>query len=182
MAVGQADRLVPMLEDVLAKGGVSWPQISAIGVGIGPGNFTGIRISVAAARGLALALAIPAIGVTVLEALAFDTKGEVLVTLDGRLGRLYAQRFCDGLPMEAAKLCDYADLDGHPARCIGFDNEAIARRLNGSAGSSRTTPAPAFIARIAASRLSEPQPKPAPFYLRQADAAPSLQPTLIITP
>ena len=41
----------------------------AIGVGVGPGNFTGIRIAVAAARGLALALDIPAIGVTGFEAI-----------------------------------------------------------------------------------------------------------------
>ena len=62
MARGQAEHLMPMLEEVLAAQGLTWADLDAIGVGTGPGNFTGIRISVAAARGLALGLGIPAVG------------------------------------------------------------------------------------------------------------------------
>ena len=69
MGRGQAERLVPLLEEVLAEGGVTWRDLDRIGVGIGPGNFTGIRISVSAARGLALALDIPAIGVSSFDAI-----------------------------------------------------------------------------------------------------------------
>ena len=56
MGRGQAERLFPLLEELLAEGGVTWRDLTALGVGTGPGNFTGIRISVAAARGLALSL------------------------------------------------------------------------------------------------------------------------------
>ena len=59
MARGQAEHLMPMLEEVLAAHGLAWRDLDAIGVGTGPGNFTGIRISVAAARGLALGLGCP---------------------------------------------------------------------------------------------------------------------------
>ncbi len=182
MAVGQADRLVPMLEEVLAEGAVSWGDLDAIGVGIGPGNFTGIRISVAAARGLALALDIPAIGVTVLEALAFGSAGEVLVTLDGRLGRFYAQRFLNGSPVDAALLCDIGDLAAIPASCLGFENSRVADVAGGTIGTDRTIPDPLAIAWIARGRMDKVQPSPAPFYLRLPDAAPSTQPTLIVTP
>lgn len=72
MAKGQAERLFPLLEEVLAEAGLSWSDIDAIGVGIGPGNFTGVRISVAAARGLSLSLGIPAVGVPATEAAACD--------------------------------------------------------------------------------------------------------------
>jgi len=51
MGRGQAERLMPLLEEVLESGGVTWRKLARIGVGTGPGNFTGIRISVAAARG-----------------------------------------------------------------------------------------------------------------------------------
>ena len=59
MARGQAERLVPMLEEMLAEAGLGWRDLDALGVCTGPGNFTGIRISVSAARGLALALDVP---------------------------------------------------------------------------------------------------------------------------
>lgn len=72
MAKGQAERLFPLLGEMMAQAGLSWPDLDALGVGIGPGNFTGVRISVAAARGLALSLGIPAVGVSATEAAACD--------------------------------------------------------------------------------------------------------------
>ena len=51
MARGQAEHLFGMLEEMLAAEGLVWGDLDVIGVGIGPGNFTGIRIAVAAARG-----------------------------------------------------------------------------------------------------------------------------------
>ena len=68
MGRGQAERLMPLLEEMLADAGAAWRDLARIGVGVGPGNFTGIRISVSAARGLALALGVPAIGVTTFDA------------------------------------------------------------------------------------------------------------------
>jgi tRNA threonylcarbamoyladenosine biosynthesis protein TsaB len=55
MAKGQGERLLGLCGDVLAQANVAYDDLTAIAVGIGPGNFTGIRISVSAARGLALA-------------------------------------------------------------------------------------------------------------------------------
>lgn len=69
MGRGQAENLMPLIEDMLSSADVTWADLDRIGVGIGPGNFTGIRISVSAARGLALALNIPAIGVSTFEAI-----------------------------------------------------------------------------------------------------------------
>jgi len=62
MQKGQAEHLMPMIGAALAEAHVSLHDLDCIGVGIGPGNFTGVRISVSAARGLALALAIFAAG------------------------------------------------------------------------------------------------------------------------
>jgi tRNA threonylcarbamoyladenosine biosynthesis protein TsaB len=93
MEKGQAERLIPLLEEVLAEGGLEWADLKAIAVGTGPGNFTGVRISVAAARGLALGLGIPAVGVTRLEALAYGLPRPLRVIEDARRGDVYVQDF-----------------------------------------------------------------------------------------
>jgi tRNA threonylcarbamoyladenosine biosynthesis protein TsaB len=67
---GHAERLLPMLRDVLAEAGVEIADLALLAVTIGPGTFTGIRIGLAAARGLALASGLPLVGVTSLEAVA----------------------------------------------------------------------------------------------------------------
>ena len=43
MARGQPERLFPLLGELLAGAGVDWRDLSVIGCGTGPGNFTGIR-------------------------------------------------------------------------------------------------------------------------------------------
>tara|TARA_R110002124_G_scaffold64985_2_gene177425 strand:+ start:226245 stop:226973 length:729 start_codon:yes stop_codon:yes gene_type:complete len=69
MSRGQAERLVPMINDLLEQSGVSYAQIDAIAVSNGPGAFTGLRIGLSTARALALALDVPVIGFSTLDIL-----------------------------------------------------------------------------------------------------------------
>ncbi len=156
MTKGQAERLMPLLEVLLAAGGIGWTDLSALGVGTGPGNFTGVRISVSAARGLALALKIPAHGVTGFEATADGLPRPCAVTIPAMRGQLYLQRF-DPDPAAPEILGEAGlpqDLPVHP--CLPPEQLAIA------------------IARAAA-RRPVGQERPAPLYLRPADAAPPRQ-------
>ncbi len=177
MAKGQAERLFPMLEEMLARHGAGWRDLAAIGVGIGPGNFTGVRISVAAARGLALSLGVPALGVSRLEALAHGLPRPVVAAEDARRGEVYCQGFGpDTAPALAA-------LDAAPAAraFVGSAAEALAAR-HGGAALAPAMPLAEAIARIAAARRSTPGPRPAPLYLRAADAAPPADPAPVIVP
>lgn len=175
MAKGQAERLLPLLEEILAEAGTTWAELTAIGVGTGPGNFTGVRISVAAARGLSLALGIPAVGVTVFDAQAYGLPRPLAVAQDARREEVYLQIF-DGsghrpqvLPVAEARaqLAPLARLQG--LAVIGSAAEALGQptRLR------QAVPLVEAIARIACDRAATEQPRPAPFYLRGADAAPS---------
>ena len=154
MTRGQAERLMPLLEEVLAEGNVTWRDLTAIGVGVGPGNFTGIRIAVSAARGLALGLEIPAVGVN-----GFDARQAA-----GTLPAISAPR--DQMYI--------APSDG-PARLTTLeDAQDTANRLgltllaeNNPQGLAES------IARQAAARYATTTEPPAPLYLRPADAAPS---------
>jgi tRNA threonylcarbamoyl adenosine modification protein YeaZ len=182
MEKGQAERLVPMLEEVLAEAGAAWSGLAAIGVGTGPGNFTGVRISVAAARGLALALKVPAIGVSVLEAMALGTEGPVLVQLDARRGQVYRQRFdAQGAHGPGLFQADDPAPGATGATVIGDAAAALAQRTGGSVAAPRHHLAVA-IALIAAARAKTPQPRPAPLYLRPADAALPSDPPPVILP
>ena len=169
MATGQADRLLPLLEEMLAGAGIHWRNLAVIGVGTGPGNFTGVRISVAAARGLALGLGIPAMGVTTFEAMALGAARPVLVRLDARRGHVYAQVFGDA-PSAARLISTEEEAPTPPGTTVlGFGSDAAPR-----------DPLAVAIARIARDRLGEPHARPAPFYLRGADALPPSDPPPVI--
>lgn len=171
MAKGQAEALMPMLEGLLNEVGLVWKDVSAIAVGTGPGNFTGVRISVAAARGLALALGVPAVGVTTLEALAHGLPRPVLVLEDARRGEVYVQEFTSVGPKPAA-LMALTDVTLEPGmRHLGSAAEALEYRAL-EKPLKPLFPLAEAIARIGAIRARTPQPRPAPFYLRGADAAP----------
>jgi tRNA threonylcarbamoyladenosine biosynthesis protein TsaB len=175
MDKGQAERLFPMLEEMLARAGITWRDLTGIGVGTGPGNFTGVRIAVAAARGLALSLGIPAHGVTGFEALAFGLPRPVMGLIDGRGDRFHAQVFDaagahDPLTVDATG--DFAVLHGHSGMAVaGYDAARIAALIGGQAAEPYV-PIAVAIARIAASRPAAGL-RPAPLYLRPADAAPA---------
>ncbi|MYK59531.1 MAG: tRNA (adenosine(37)-N6)-threonylcarbamoyltransferase complex dimerization subunit type 1 TsaB, partial [Rhodospirillaceae bacterium] len=96
MPRGQAERLLPMIEETLAEAGMAWGRLDAVGVTRGPGAFTGIRIGLAAARGLALARGIPAIGISTFEALAVLAPAGCMVAIDTKRNDLYCQLFGPG--------------------------------------------------------------------------------------
>lgn len=70
MPRGQAEHLVPMVQDVMAQGGFTFDEIDAIVTTIGPGAFTGVRIGLSTARSFGLALDKPVFGITTLQVLA----------------------------------------------------------------------------------------------------------------
>lgn len=185
MDKGQAERLFPMLEEMLSEAGLQWRDLTALAVGIGPGNFTGVRMAVSAARGLALSLGIPAHGVSVLEALAFGQEGPTLAVLDARKEQAYSQLFGTPAPHPAAlsELGEIQDLLGNQhARLtiVGDFSEQIARMLGAQAAPSKL-PLPVAMAMIAQTR-SAPADRPSPLYLRPADAAPSRDLPPVILP
>ena len=188
MARGQAERLLPLIEELLAEANLGWGDVGLIAVGTGPGNFTGSRIGVAAARGLALGRGLPAVGVSLFEALAEGHRGPALVTLDDRRGGLFARRLDDGRPAGAALETSFDALAGDlgavapETLCLGHRAAETAAALGARAGSETVIPDPAAIARVAAARhAAGPSPRPAPLYIRRADAAPSSEiPAMIL--
>ncbi|MBT8474357.1 MAG: tRNA (adenosine(37)-N6)-threonylcarbamoyltransferase complex dimerization subunit type 1 TsaB [Alphaproteobacteria bacterium] len=175
MPRGQAEALFPLLEGVLGDGGMTWGDLNGVGVGVGPGNFTGIRISVSSARGLALSLGVPAIGVSALEAQAAGIDRVVVSTRAAPRDGLYFQ-IIGGGETTTPTLCDLDTLPPIPARaqpvCIGARARDIAVLCGGTVGHPRYSLTEAT-ARLAAARLHSVTDRPKPLYIRPADAAPA---------
>ncbi|MBR3370833.1 MAG: tRNA (adenosine(37)-N6)-threonylcarbamoyltransferase complex dimerization subunit type 1 TsaB [Rhodobacteraceae bacterium] len=181
MARGQAEHLLPLLERVLAMGGVGWADLGALAVGVGPGNFTGIRIAVATARGLSLGLDIPAIGVSVFDARAEGLPRPLCVIEDARRDEVYCQHFAPAA--DTARLLSLSDaaaqINGSPL--TGSGAQLMAQMAGVQVLAPRFELAEA-IARVAMRQLGRAHPRPAPLYIRPADAAPSSQPPVAILP
>ncbi|MEO6578025.1 MAG: tRNA (adenosine(37)-N6)-threonylcarbamoyltransferase complex dimerization subunit type 1 TsaB, partial [Candidatus Limnocylindria bacterium] len=64
----QSAELLPRLLAVIDGSGHSIHDATAIGVGLGPGSFTGLRVALALAKGLAFGLDVPLYGVPSLQA------------------------------------------------------------------------------------------------------------------
>lgn len=192
MKRGQAERLFPALEEVLGEAGAVWQDLDAIGVGVGPGNFTGVRISVAAARGLALSLGVPAVAVTGFETVRASLRieeGTHLTILPAPRDQLYWQITRSGIASSETGLshrsefAPHSDVEGpavigpvpdtapnvYPLGSIRVHLDLPVSKVRGH---DRAI-APA-IAQETARRFGEGGPfrPPAPLYIRPADAAP----------
>ena len=100
---GHAERLMPMMAEVMEEAGLAFSDLDRIAVTVGPGSFTGVRVGVAAARGLALASGMAVVGATSLAVMAHQAdellgparRGDRLlaVAVDARRGSVYLQLF-----------------------------------------------------------------------------------------
>lgn len=194
MARGQAERLGPLCEQILADSNVAWADLDAIAVGVGPGNFTGIRIAVSFARGLALGLGIPSIGVSAFEVFQQGdiSSGHRLISLPAPQGRAYVQPFSQGSalanPMMITPGETMADMQ-HPGLSVwGFEAETIAAPLSAQVYAPPTiedqAPLPVRIGMLATAKLgANAQPDRAkPLYVKPPDAAPSREAPPVILP
>lgn len=89
-----AQRVLPMIDEVLREAGVAKTELQAIAFGRGPGAFTGLRIAVGVVQGLAFALERPVLPVSNLAAIAQRAYREhgaeqVAVAIDARMGEVY---------------------------------------------------------------------------------------------
>ena len=174
MARGQAEQLFPCIESLLSNAALGWKDVGMIGVGTGPGNFTGIRISVSSARGLAMSLGIRAVGISLFDALVYGSNGPVLCAIHAPQDRVYLQgmRMKVDLPPCMIAIEDMSSNLNEPGlTCMGSAGAVIAERLGCDYKSAACATALA-IARIADERRYDCDTPPSPLYLKSADARP----------
>ncbi len=69
------EQIVDNIDSVLGSAGLALGDVGGIGVGLGPGSWTGIRVGVTVGKILAFSTGKPVSGVSTLEALAYTARG-----------------------------------------------------------------------------------------------------------
>lgn len=187
MPRGQAELLVPMVQDVLQKAEVEFSAIDLVATTIGPGAFTGLRIGLATAQGFGLALQKDVAGVTTTEVLAAMFFDKEEMGADQLLGVLIETKrqdyYCQFYNADGSALAGPQALDGQAIgqrqEDIIFIGDALERFAKEQGGGSNNhfkegyeLPDPCCIARIALGRYQSGSNIPAkPLYLRGADVS-----------
>ena len=150
--------VLPWSEQLLAQAGLDKSELQAIGVGIGPGAFTGVRLAVSLAQGMALGLGIPLVPLSTLAAIAQAQThdGPIAVAMDARMGECYVgfYRKQDGIAhaLVPERLLKPEDIT------LPFDGEWIGAGSAFAAYEKRLPPAfTGALQRIDGSALPQPE-------------------------
>ncbi len=190
---GHAERLFPMIAEVMEGAGLAFAAVDRIAVTLGPGTFTGVRSGIAAARAFALATGKPVVGTSSLAVMALRVESLVAarrggrplaIAVDARRGMVYFQLFAGDLdeagparlltPEQAAAL-----VGSEPALIAGSGAGAVAILAGPRAEASLSDLQPhARMLAVIAPGLQPLEPV-APLYLREPDAKPSANPSLV---
>ena len=150
MKKGQAELLFEVIEDALKQAKIEKTRIELIVVGIGPGNFTGIRIGLAAAKGLSLSLKVPISGVNSFQATLYGQNDYEIAAIPARQNLSYL-----------------GTINGDFKTNLTEDGPAPKRFANRPKGKE-------FIRNMAifGADLKFSLSKPAPLYIKSADVQP----------
>lgn len=178
-----ADRLLFMVQSVLQQASLSGDDLDALAFSEGPGAFTGIRIATGVIQGLALGWEKPVIGISTLEALAWQimrSTGQTrcVATLDARMKELYLQTCWledQRLRSTPAVLLNEVDAVSYCARqqatCGGGDTQSVYPQVSDAfAVWQACYPSSEAVAQLAAQRPETwrglDENLPTPVYLR----------------
>jgi tRNA threonylcarbamoyl adenosine modification protein YeaZ len=156
------ESLVPLVAEAMVEAGRSLKDVTRIGVGVGPGPFTGLRVGIVAARTWAAAGGVPVRHVCSLDVVALAAaplETEFVAALDARRHEVYWARYSPmGRRLEGPNVSSPDTLPGLPV--VGWDVGAVPLTQ------------PVVDAGVLAARLDElPEVGAEPLYLRRPDAA-----------
>jgi tRNA threonylcarbamoyladenosine biosynthesis protein TsaB len=140
-----SETILPMVESALKMLGLSVSDIDLFAVSNGPGSFTGVRIGTATVKGLAFGKGKPCVGVSTLEALAYNLvgyKGIICPVMNARRSQVYTALFeSDGerltrviedTPMSISELDELLSECGEAVRFCGDGYDVTVPNLKNS--------------------------------------------------
>jgi tRNA threonylcarbamoyl adenosine modification protein YeaZ len=170
------EQLAPLIEAAMAQVGIVRQDLTAIGVGVGPGPFTGLRVGLVTARTLGFVLEVPVYGVCSLDVLAVEAADtgalpagteEFLVATDARRKEVYLASYDgDGVRLgDPVVVKPAAAASGLPV--VGEGALLYPEHFPTSVGPTR--PSAGWLAQVVTDERAELL-DPEPMYLRRPDA------------
>jgi len=180
MERGHAERLAPMVDEVMKQACVEFAALDRLAVTVGPGTFTGQRVGLAFMRGLRLALHVPLTGVTTLEAMAMAAMAKTdspkaAAIHDARRAEAYLLLRDGETVVQPPIVLPFADAVARiaafgPCALAGTGAASAHEKLGGIfALSAIRQPDALWVARLA-QKYPAPIEAPGPLYLRAPDA------------
>lgn len=172
-AMKHGEQLAPLVDAVMRQVGVVRQDLTAIGVGVGPGPFTGLRVGLVTARTLAFVLEIPVYGVCTLDVLAVEAVDtgavdrDFVVATDARRKEVYLASYdADGTRLDGPVVDKPAGL-ATDVPVVGEGALLYPEAFPLAVGPQR--PSAGWLARVVAEERAELL-DPDPMYLRRPDA------------
>jgi tRNA threonylcarbamoyl adenosine modification protein YeaZ len=168
------EQLAPLIDRALRETGLVRQDLTAVGVGVGPGPFTGLRVGLVTARTLGYVLELPVYGVCTLDVLAVEavdsgavTTGFVVAT-DARRKEVYLASYDEtGRRLEGPVVVRPADAATEQP-VVGEGARLYPEPFPNRAGP--VLPSAGWLARAITEERAELH-DPEPLYLRRPDAA-----------
>jgi tRNA threonylcarbamoyladenosine biosynthesis protein TsaB len=168
------EQLAPLIERALRDTRLVRQDLTAIGVGVGPGPFTGLRVGLVTARTLGFVLDVPVYGVCTLDVLAVQAAdtgavtGDFVVATDARRKEVYLASYDEtGARLEGPAVSRPADA-ATELPVVGEGALLYPDAFPRATGP--TMPSAGWLARVIAEERAELR-DPEPLYLRRPDAA-----------
>jgi tRNA threonylcarbamoyladenosine biosynthesis protein TsaB len=167
------EQLAPLIAAVLEDAGIVRQDLTAIGVGAGPGPFTGLRVGLVTARTLAFVLEIPVYAVCSLDVLAVEAVStgvvgsDFLVATDARRKEVYLAAYdASGARQDGPQVIRPAEAASE-LPVVGEGAVLYPDSFPQAVGPVR--PSAGWLARVIAEERAELL-DPEPLYLRRPDA------------
>jgi len=168
------EQLAPLIDRALRETGLVRQDLTAVGVGVGPGPFTGLRVGLVTARTLGFVLDVPVYGVCTLDVLAVEASdtgavtGDFVVATDARRKEVYLASYAEtGARLDGPAVARPADA-ATELPVVGEGAVLYPEAFPRAVGP--TMPSAGWLTRVIAEERAELH-DPEPLYLRRPDAA-----------
>ena len=179
----QSENLFSLIDQVFDEAKLKLKSLTAIGVCVGPGNFTGLRIGISAAKGLAMALKKKVFGVSRFIALV-ESNEPTIAIIKNTNEIFYTQEFINQKARRSPTsqtLTEIMNARYSPNTIISGDSAiTLSQSLNLRLGMSKSIPSAKHITSKILGYLENGGPSPAPLYVRGPDAKLPKEPVPII--